>query len=128
MKKNIFLIFLGMIILGGIITLMQWSARPKPVAALEEFAQCLTANGVKMYGAYWCPHCQNQKELFGDTFKYVTYIECASNENLEKKVCEKAGVERFPTWFFSDGSRIEGELSLDKLSEKTKCILPTAKK
>jgi len=30
----------------------------------DEFAQCLTDKGVKMYGAYWCPHCQAQKALF----------------------------------------------------------------
>ena len=30
----------------------------------DSFAQCLTDDGVKMYGAWWCPHCQSQKKLF----------------------------------------------------------------
>ena len=29
-----------------------------------------------MYGAYWCSHCQAEKKLFGDSFKYVPYVEC----------------------------------------------------
>jgi uncharacterized membrane protein len=28
-------------------------------------AQHLTAENAAMYGAYWCPHCANQKKLFG---------------------------------------------------------------
>ena len=30
-----------------------------------------------MYGLYWCPHCIEQKEMFGDAFHYVPYVECA---------------------------------------------------
>ena len=28
-------------------------------------ANRLKSRGSLMYGAYWCSHCQNQKELFG---------------------------------------------------------------
>ena len=27
----------------------------------DGFAKCLSENGVKMYWAYWCPHCNDQK-------------------------------------------------------------------
>ena len=27
--------------------------------------QHLKQVGAKMYGAFWCPHCQEQKQLFG---------------------------------------------------------------
>lgn len=31
----------------------------------------------RMYGAYWCPHCHTQQELFGkEAFSAITYIEC----------------------------------------------------
>jgi len=30
----------------------------------SEFAKCLTQKGAKMYGTFWCPHCQNQKKEF----------------------------------------------------------------
>jgi hypothetical protein len=42
----------------------------------DAFARCLTDRGVKMYGAWWCPHCQEQKEKFGASFEYVPYVEC----------------------------------------------------
>jgi len=28
----------------------------------DAFARCLTDRGVKMYGAFWCPHCVEQKK------------------------------------------------------------------
>lgn len=69
----------------------------------DNFAKCLTEKGVKMYGAYWCSHCQNQKKAFGDSFKYVTYIECADpNSQGQLEVCTKAGITGYPTWEFSE--------------------------
>lgn len=41
-------------------------------------AKHLQAQGVKLYGAYWCPHCHEQHELFGaEAFQHLSYIECA---------------------------------------------------
>jgi hypothetical protein len=89
------------------------------------FAQCLSAKGAKMYGAFWCPHCAEQKELFGSSFKYVDYIECGikGSRNLAQ-VCTDANVKRFPTWIFADGSRVDGEHQLDFLGQQTGCALP----
>lgn len=74
-----------------------------------------------MYGAYWCPHCNNQKELFGASWKYVDYVECATPEG--EKTCATAGVKLFPTWVFGDGTRTEGEMSAAQLAAKTGCKL-----
>ena len=30
-----------------------------------KFAKFLSDNNFKMYSAYWCPHCHDQKQLFG---------------------------------------------------------------
>tara|TARA_Y100001968_G_scaffold286084_1_gene286504 strand:- start:27 stop:398 length:372 start_codon:yes stop_codon:yes gene_type:complete len=30
-----------------------------------KLAEHLTKEGVVMYNAYWCPHCHDQKEMFG---------------------------------------------------------------
>src|ERR1041385_8352379 len=49
----------------------------KPVSTLDSFAQCVSAKGARMYGAWWCPHCADQKELFGFAFQYVNYVECS---------------------------------------------------
>jgi uncharacterized membrane protein/glutaredoxin len=62
-------------------------------------AKHLRASGAVMYGAYWCPHCQEQKALFGDAAKDLPYVECdPSGVNARPDLCEKAGVKAFPTW------------------------------
>lgn len=90
----------------------------------EVFAECLTEQGVKMYGAYWCSHCNNQKELFGESWHHVTYVECSlPNKAGQTKVCQEAGIKAYPTWEFGDGTRSEGELSLRQLSQRSGCLL-----
>lgn len=86
---------------------------------LAKFAQCLAEKKVTMYGAAWCSHCQNQKNAFGDAFKYVPYVECPDNPQL----CLDKGVTGYPTWIFPDGKKIEGELELKRLSEESGCPL-----
>ncbi len=88
--------------------------------ALDAFAQCLSSKKITMYGAAWCPHCQNQKKLFGDSFKYIPYVECPDNPS----VCLAKGVEGYPTWIFPDGSKLIGEQTLEDLSQKNGCPLP----
>lgn len=90
----------------------------------DDFAKCLTDSGAKFYGAYWCPHCSNQKELFGSSIKYVNYIECdPRGNNAQPQACESAGITGYPTWVFADGSRGSGEQSLQQLAIKTGCVL-----
>jgi hypothetical protein len=90
----------------------------------DEFAKCLTNNGVKMYGAYWCPHCNNQKKMFGDSWKYINYIECSlPNRAGQTEFCKQAGIRAYPTWEFKNGERIEGELTLEQLSQYSNCKL-----
>lgn len=90
----------------------------------DDFAKCLSEKGVVMYGAYWCPHCKNQEELFGGSWKLVNYVECSlPNRAGQTQLCSKAGITGYPTWEFSDGSRAEGELSLQQLSDKSGCSL-----
>jgi len=98
--------------------------RRKRAQRLDAFARCLAARQAKMYGAYWCPHCADQKELFGSSFRYILYVECGvAGSRAEAAPCLAAGVKRFPTWQFADGSRHEGTLGLDQLGRKTGCAL-----
>lgn len=93
----------------------------------DSFAKCLTDRHVLMYGAYWCPHCAEQKEKFGASFKYAPYVECGipGNTRGEQQVCKDAGIRHFPTWQFPPvGERVEQVLSLDSLSDRTGCPLP----
>lgn len=91
----------------------------------DTFAKCLGAHQAKMYGLYWCPHCQDQKEMFGESFHYVHYVECAIKGSREMAPeCKIAGVTLFPSWQFGADPPKEGVLSLEALSDKTGCSLP----
>ena len=97
----------------------------KHTSRLDAFAKCLTAKQAKMYGAFWCPHCEEQKEMFGSSFQYAPYIECGiKGEKGIEPVCTQAGIKRFPTWIFADGTRVEGEHELQFLGDQTGCTLP----
>ena len=90
------------------------------------FAQCLTDKGAKMYGAYWCPHCNDQKAMFGSAgVKKLTYIECdPKGPYANPQECKAKDIKGFPTWIFADGSRLSGTQELSTLAEKTTCTLP----
>jgi len=87
---------------------------------LDSFASCLTENGAEMYGASWCPHCTDQKELFGESFKLIDYTECTTDQQK----CEEEGIQYLPTWKFADGTVTTGLKSFSSLAEKTGCKLP----
>ena len=92
---------------------------------MDNFAKCLSDKGVKFFGSWWCPHCANEKKLFGDSMKYVNYIECSLPDKSDQtQVCKEAKIKSYPTFEFADGSRVVGEKSLEELSEKTGCALP----
>ena len=91
----------------------------------DAFAKCLAARQAKMYGLYWCPHCIEQKEKFGASFRYVPYVECAVKGSRElADECKIAGAKLFPSWQFGMEPPKEGVLSLEALSDKTGCSLP----
>jgi uncharacterized membrane protein len=67
-------------------------------------AKHLTSVDAKMYGAFWCPHCQDQKTLFGkEAFDKVQYFECdPKGPKAQPKACVDAKVESYPTWHVKD--------------------------
>lgn len=94
---------------------------------LDTFAHCLANKQVSMYGAFWCPHCADQKKEFGGSFGYVHYVECAipgKPLGTQSDACRAMQIQRYPTWIFSDGNRVEAVLSLEQLSQRTGCKLP----
>ncbi|MEK6969954.1 MAG: thioredoxin domain-containing protein [Nanoarchaeota archaeon] len=108
-----------MLILLLICTVFLSSCSNNP-EVLNEFASCLAEKGAKMYGASWCGHCQSQKEMFGEAFAKVNYIECT----LDEQACISAGIQGYPTWKFADGSSAAGAQSFTALAEKTGCSSP----
>jgi uncharacterized membrane protein/glutaredoxin len=82
-------------------------------------AQHLTATNAKMYGAYWCSHCENQKRKFGEAQKLIPYIECDANGvNPQTALCQQKGIKGFPTWEIN-GKMLSGERSLDELANES---------
>ena len=101
-----------------------WQDRKTP-GKLDTFAQCVTDSSAKFYGAFWCPHCQAQKKMFGKSAKLLPYIECSTPDSKgQLAVCKENNVTGYPTWEFADGSRLSGEVSLETLAGKTSCTLP----
>jgi hypothetical protein len=92
----------------------------------DEFAKCIASKQARMYGLYWCPHCADQKEMFGASFRYIPYQECAIKGSPHELTpeCKAAGVKLFPSWQFGNNPPKEGVLSLDALRDKTGCSLP----
>ncbi|MFH0700924.1 MAG: thioredoxin domain-containing protein [Candidatus Woesearchaeota archaeon] len=86
---------------------------------LEQFASCLNEKGVVMYGASWCPHCTEQKELFGAAFSKIKYVECVAEENK----CTEEGIQFLPTWKFADKSTLTGVMKFSELAQKSGCVL-----
>src|SRR6202049_1187518 len=69
--------------------------RHRQTSRLDAFAKCLTAKQAKMYGAFWCPHCEEQKEKFGPSFQYAPYIECGiKGSNGIERGCTQGAVQR----------------------------------
>jgi len=90
----------------------------------DEFAKCMAAKQVKMYGAYWCPHCAEQKEKLGAAYRFV-YVECSEpNSRVQTAECSAKGVKTYPTWQMPDGKLTSLVFSVEELSDRTGCSLP----
>ncbi|AFY71365.1 Vitamin K epoxide reductase [Thalassoporum mexicanum PCC 7367] len=80
-------------------------------------AEHLTASNVKMYGAFWCKFCKDQKEMFGrEAFSKVDYVECdPQGKNPRVEMCQAAGIQRYPTWEVN-GQLSPGVFALEELA------------
>lgn len=121
MKK--YLAWIGIIVILAVIGYGASTFISPASAADVAFAQCIADSGAKFYGAYWCPHCNDQKTLFGKAAKYLPYIECSNSDKSQKEICSSAGINAYPTWIFPDGSQANLVTKLE-LSRKTNCALP----
>lgn len=74
----------------------------------------LTKRGAVFYGAWWCPACMAQKNLFGkEGAAQLPYVECDKTDEGRQR-CMAAKVRVFPTWEL-DGKRLEGVQSVEEL-------------
>ncbi|MFA5889066.1 MAG: hypothetical protein WCW47_02385 [Candidatus Paceibacterota bacterium] len=126
MKKYIY-IFIGLIFLALIVWLIVTPGKANRPDKYDTFAQCLKDKGAIFYGAFWCSHCQSQKALFGRSVRFLPYVECSTPDGQgQLQVCKDAGITGYPTWQFNASStdRLNGEVTLEQLAEKTNCVLP----
>ena len=84
-----------------------------------ELTQHLKAMGAKFYGAWTCPACFKQMNLFGkQAGADVIYVECRKPKQLpeQAEACNAAEIRAYPTWVLPDGRRKVGVQSLEALS------------
>lgn len=100
-------------------------ARPQPAApvavannpATLALAKHLQKIGAKMYGAYWCPHCERQTKLFGTAFQAIDYVECdPRGKKPRPQLCKAAKIQGYPTWEIK-GKLYPGVRSLEELAK-----------
>src|SRR5690606_1699273 len=92
----------------GVVWLVRTPGRP---GQLDAFASCLAEEGATFYGAFWCPHCQNQKAMFGRSARLLPYVECSTPDGRgQLQLCTDAGITGYPTWIFEDGTIETGEV------------------
>lgn len=90
----------------------------------DKFAACIKESGATFFGAFWCPHCQEEKSFFGPSWTKLPYVECSTPDGeSQTEVCKENKIESYPTWQFKDGTRKTGTLTLQELSQFTGCPL-----
>lgn len=122
MNRKVIWILIVLVFIGGVVWLIRTPGKP---GKLDALATCIKDSGALFYGAFWCPHCQNQKAMFGSSAKLLPYVECSTPDGKgQLPICTDAGVTGYPTWKFPDGTEKSGEVSLADLSTLTSCPLP----
>jgi hypothetical protein len=152
MKKYIY-ILIALLFVVGVVWLIVTPGNSGKPDKYDDLAKCIKNSGAIFYGAFWCPHCQDQKAEFGRSSQYLPYVECSTPDGQgQNQVCTDAGVKQYPTWTFapvaltasstiatttdiltasstastisSTTDIITGKVEITKLAEKTGCVIP----
>jgi hypothetical protein len=83
-----------------------------------ELAKRMKEKGIAMYGAYWCPHCSRQKELFGqEAWSYMNYVECSPKGYGFQGMCKD--VDGYPSFRNKRGNlNFSGERPLEYFAQQ----------
>lgn len=83
-----------------------------------QLSRDLASLDARMFGAYWCSHCYDQKQSFGkEAFANIDYVECSRDGlNAQTSLCKSRNVPGYPTWEIG-GQLYPGEKALDELEE-----------
>lgn len=122
-QKKITISIIFIVLLFGFGGYMIWKENSKP-GPYDNLATCMEAKGIRFFGAFWCPHCQKEKAMFGKSAKLLPYVECSTPDGgSQLQICKDNKIESYPTWVFPDGSRLNGEIEPKELAEKSECPL-----
>ena len=96
---------------------------PPPITTTSSKAALVLASDLnslnaRMYGAFWCSHCYDQKQALGyEAMQTIPYIECdREGFNNKRDFCKEKDVPGYPTWEIG-GTLFPGERSLEELRE-----------
>lgn len=80
----------------------------------------LAKSGAIMYGAHWCDHCRQQKELFGEAARRLPYVECSTGAQGTPQTaeCRNRQIKTYPTWLIN-GQRYEEVMTQTRLAQLT---------
>lgn len=84
---------------------------------LKALATHLNESGAVYYGAYWCPNCQQQTDMFGRSADRLPYVECSPNGRggMVAFECVANDISGYPTWII-DGRRFQQVLTPEELA------------
>ena len=110
-------IVIFLVVIGGSYIAHSGVRKAAPVTkTMIELAKHLNSTNSSMYGSYTCPHCNTQKLMFGDAFKYINYVECnPGGQNSNALLCDEKGIDSYPTWEIN-GQLLQGAKSLRELA------------
>jgi len=110
-KENILsvLIILAVVVLAYFIINLNFQEVP------EETARCIGNNSV-LYVQLGCSHCRTQENLFGESYKYINFVDCF----YERQKCIDLNIQATPTWVIK-GEKYSGVQEINKLKELTGC-------
>jgi uncharacterized membrane protein len=95
-----------------------WTVTTSSGEAELQLAQHLQQSGAKAYMGWTCPHCYEQKQLFGkEGAATLPRVECVeAGRNYQPQLCTQAQITAFPTWIIN-GKSYTGVKSLNRLAD-----------
>jgi len=117
MKKSTRYVILGAVVVIFVALFVWYKTAPGPYDGLATY---LNQSGVKMYGAFWCPHCQAEKQDFGKSESKLPYVECSEpDETTQTPICIAQKIVSYPTWDFPNPITLESGTNDSNVACKT---------
>jgi len=109
LKRRIINIIILIILIIAVYFAFFYNPAPPEV----ELAKCIGKNSI-LYVQQGCPHCERQKDLFGENLQEITVVDCS----VAPQDC--LGITHTPTWKIKQENYI-GVHSIEELKNLTQC-------